>query len=34
MGACTDGALSEVPADSRDRVRAAVFRCAILGITT
>ena len=34
MGACTDGALSEIPPEHRDRIRAAVFRCAILGITT
>lgn len=34
MGACTDGALSEIAPEHRDRIRAAVFRCAILGITT
>lgn len=34
MGACSDGALSDIHPDSRDRVRAAVFRCGILGMTT
>ena len=31
--ACSDGALSEVQPDDRDRLRAAIFRCAIMGVT-
>ncbi len=34
MGACSDGALSEVSPSDRDRLRAAIFRCAVMGVTT
>ena len=34
MGACSDGALSEVCEADIDRLRASIFRCAIMGITT
>ena len=34
MGACSDGALSEVCETDTNRLRAAIFRCAIMGITT
>lgn len=33
LSACSDGALGEVEKSSRDRLRAAIFRCAIMGIT-
>lgn len=34
MGTCSDGALSEVCEADIDRLRASIFRCAIMGITT
>lgn len=34
ISACSDGALNEVAQEDRDRLRAAIFRCAILGIAT
>lgn len=34
LSACSDGALAEVEQEHRDRLRAAIFRCAILGIAT
>ncbi len=34
LSACSDGAFVEVDKASRDRLRAAVFRCAIMGIVT
>ena len=34
LSACSDGALAEVAEPDRDRLRAAVFRCAILGVAT
>ena len=34
LSACSDGALADVPLEHRDRLRAAVFRCAVMGITT
>lgn len=34
LSACSDGALSEIDPEYRDRVRASVFRCAVMGITT
>lgn len=34
MGACSDGALSEVCEADIDCLRASIFRCAIMGITT
>ena len=34
LSACSDGALAEVDHNDRDRLRAAIFRCAILGIAT
>ena len=34
MGACSDGAFSEVCEADTNRLRAAIFRCAIMGITT
>jgi len=34
LGACSDGALAEVNNADRDRLRASIFRCAIMGITT
>lgn len=34
LSACSDGALAEVHETERDRLRAAIFRCAILGIAT
>lgn len=34
LSACSDGALAELQQPERDRVRAAVFRCAILGLAT
>ena len=33
LSACSDGALSEVDKANRDRLRAAIFRCAVMGIT-
>ena len=32
--ACSDGALAEVGKTDRDRLRAAIFRCAVMGIAT
>lgn len=34
MAACSDGALGELPPEYRDSVRASIYRCAIMGITT
>lgn len=34
LSACSDGALAEVDKKDRDRLRASIFRCAILGIAT
>ncbi len=34
LSACADGALSEVAKGDRDRLRAAIFRCAVMGIAT
>lgn len=34
LSACSDGALADVAPEYRDRLRAAVFRCAVMGITT
>lgn len=34
LSACSDGALAELDAKDRDRLRASIFRCAILGIAT
>ncbi|WP_407927705.1 hypothetical protein [Intestinibacillus massiliensis] len=34
LSACSDGALAEVQEADRDRLRAAIFRCAILGVAT
>ena len=33
LAACADGALAEVDKADRDRLRAAIFRCAIMGAT-
>lgn len=32
--ACSDGALGEVPTELRDCIRASIYRCAVMGITT
>ncbi len=34
LSACSDGALAEVLPEERDRLRAGIFRCAILGLAT
>ena len=34
LSACSDGALSEVQPADRDRLRASIFRCAVMGMTT
>ncbi len=34
LAACSDGALAEVGLEYRDRLRAAIFRCAVMGLTT
>lgn len=34
MAACSDGALGELSPESRDGVRASIYRCAVMGITT
>ena len=34
LSACSDGALAEVAKEHRDRLRAAIFRCAVMGIAT
>lgn len=34
LSACSDGALGEIKPEDRDRVRASIFRCAVMGITT
>ena len=34
LSACSDGALAEVDKSDRDRLRAAIFRCAVMGIAT
>lgn len=34
MAACSDGALGELPPECRDGVRASIYRCAVMGITT
>lgn len=33
LSACSDGALGEVEKPDRDRLRAAIFRCAVMGVT-
>ena len=34
LSACSDGALSEVDPADRDRLRASIYRCAVMGMTT
>lgn len=34
MSACSDGALGELPPEYRDGIRASIYRCAVMGITT
>ncbi len=34
VSACSDGALAELEKSDRDRLRAAIFRCAIMGLVT
>lgn len=34
LSACSDGALAEVGEEDRDRLRASIFRCALLGLAT
>lgn len=34
LSACSDGALGEVNPPDRDRLRATIYRCAVMGITT
>ena len=34
LSACSDGALAEVEKTDRDRLRAAIYRCSIMGIAT
>ena len=34
LSACSDGALAEVEKSDRDRLRAAIFRCAVMGVAT
>lgn len=34
LAACSDGALAEVSLADRDRLRASIFRCAIMGLAT
>ena len=34
LSACSDGALAEVDKSGRDRLRASIFRCAVMGIAT
>ena len=34
LSSCSDGALAEVDKADRDRLRAAIFRCAVMGIAT
>ena len=34
LSACSDGALGEDNKSDRDRLRAAIFRCAVMGIAT
>lgn len=34
LSACSDGALAEVDEAYRDRLRASIFRCAVMGIAT
>jgi transcriptional regulator CtsR len=34
LSACSDGALNEVDPSDRDRLRAAVYRCAVMGIAS
>ncbi len=34
LSSCSDGALAEVDKPARDRLRAAIFRCAVMGIAT
>lgn len=34
LSACSDGALAEVDKSDRNRLRAAIFRCAVMGIAT
>ena len=34
LSACSDGALAEVEKSDRDRLRAAIYRCSVMGIAT
>ena len=34
LSACSDGALAEVDKTDRDRLRAAIYRCAVMGVAT
>lgn len=34
MAACSDGALGELAPEYRDGIRASIYRCAVMGITT
>ena len=34
LSACSDGALAEVDKTDRDRLRSAIFRCAVMGVAT
>ena len=34
LSACSDGALAEGEKSDRDRLRAAIFRCAVMGVAT
>lgn len=34
LSACSDGALGEIDPAYRDQVRASIYRCAVMGITT
>ena len=34
LAACSDGALAEVDKPDRDRLRAAIYRCSVMGVAT
>jgi transcriptional regulator CtsR len=34
LSACSDGALAEVSEQDRDRLRSAIYRCAVMGIAS
>ena len=34
LSACSDGALAEVDKTDRDRLRAAIYRCSVMGVAT